>query len=203
MTPAIATTAAATPLPATAQGSPIVGHPPIAQWPAPPAMTIDPNGSYSATLATSDGNIGVQLLPKIAPNAVNNFVFLAKNGFYHDVPIHRVIGDFMFQSGDPTGTGTGGPGYNLTDDPVPPGLAYTKGVLAMANTGAPNSGGSQFFIMLGDVPLPPTYTIFGKVTSGSEVLDAIAQTPVADNGQGEVSAPTTPIGISDVTVSGA
>ena len=165
-------------------------------------MTIDPNGQYTATLATSDGNIGVELLPKVAPNAVNNFVFLAGNGFYKSTPIHRVINNFMFQSGDPTGTGTGGPGYDLPDDKVPADMKYTKGVLAMANTGAPNSGGSQFFVMLGDVPLPPTYTIFGKVTSGLDVLDKIAKRPVTDNGQGENSKPTEPIGISNVTVTG-
>lgn len=163
-------------------------------------MTIKPDGKYSAQLATSDGVIGVELLPKVAPNAVNNFVFLSKQGFYKDVPIHRMIPGFMFQSGDPTGTGTGGPGYDLPDDPVPPGMTYTKGTLAMANTGAPNSGGSQFFVMLGDTPLPPSYTIFGKVTSGMDVLDKIAKTPIQDNGQGEISQPVQPIGISNVTV---
>lgn len=165
-------------------------------------MAINPDGKYTATLATSDGTIGVELLPKVAPNAVNNFAFLAKQGFYKNVPIHRVIGDFMFQSGDPTGTGTGGPGYNIPDDPVPAGMTYSKGTLAMANTGAPNSGGSQFFVMLADQPLPPTYTIFGKVTSGMDVLDKIAKTQVTDNGQGEPSRPVNPIGITDVTVSG-
>lgn len=195
-------TPAPKPAPTTppAAAAPITGHEPVKQWPAPPAMTIDPAKSYSARLATSDGTIGVELLAKQAPNAVNNFKFLADQGFYENVPIHRMVPGFMFQSGDPTGTGTGGPGYDLPDDPVPAGSTYSKGVLAMANTGQPDSGGSQFFIMLGDVPLPPSYTIFGKVTSGAEVLDAINARPVVDNGQGEVSRPVDPIGISSVTV---
>lgn len=186
--------------PAAVQKPTIVGHPPSKQWDAPPPMTIDPKATYTASLATSDGAIGVELLPKVAPNAVNNFVFLANQGFYKNVPIHRVVPGFMFQSGDPTGTGTGGPGYNIPDDAVPADMPYTKGVLAMANTGLPNSGGSQFFVMLGDTPLPPTYTIFGKVTSGADVLDKINATQVVDNGMGEVSRPVQPIGIEDVTV---
>jgi cyclophilin family peptidyl-prolyl cis-trans isomerase len=163
-------------------------------------MTIDPGGRYTATLATSDGVIGVELLPKVAPNAVNNFIFLAEQGFYERVPIHRMLPGFMFQSGDPTGTGMGGPGYDLPDDPVPASMRYDKGVLAMANTGMPNSGGSQFFIMLDDYPLPPTYTIFGKVTSGTDVLDRIAKRPVTENDSGEPSKPVDPIGIYDITI---
>ena len=170
------------------------------QWDAPPAMALEPGIDYDASIATSDGVLGVQLIPGAAPNAVNNFVFLAKQGFYRDVPIHRKVTDFMFQSGDPTGTGSGGPGYDIPDDPVPPDLNYATGVLAMANTGAPNSGGSQFFVMLGDVPLPPTYSIFGYVTSGQEVLDRINARAVADNGHGEQSRPVEPISISDVTI---
>jgi cyclophilin family peptidyl-prolyl cis-trans isomerase len=198
--PAIAAAAAAPP---AAVPHPITGHDPVKQWPTPPAMTIKPGIDYSATLATTDGNIGVQLLPGIAPNAVNNFMFLAKNGFYKDVPIHRMIPGFMFQSGDPTGTGMGGPGYDLPDDKVPAGLSYGKGIVAMANTGQPNSGGSQFFVMLGDAPLPPTYSIFGYVKSGADVLDKINARPVADNGFGEVSKPVDPIGLTDITISEA
>lgn len=179
---------------------PIHGHEPPAQWDTPPPLGIDPDGTYRASLATSDGVIGVELLPKLAPNAVNNFIFLAENGFYRRVPIHRMIPDFMFQSGDPTGTGTGGPGYDLPDDPMPPNARYSRGVLAMANTGQPNSGGSQFFVMLGDYPLPPTYTIFGRVISGDEVLTKIQQRKVVDNGMGEPSRPVDPIGIYDVTI---
>jgi cyclophilin family peptidyl-prolyl cis-trans isomerase len=194
------TTPAAKPPAATAR--PIYPHPPSKTWTAPPPMTIDPKGKYTASLATSDGTIGVELLPGVAPNAVNNFVFLAKEGFYKDTPIHRMIPGFMFQSGDPTGTGSGGSGYDIPDDPVPSHLKYTKGTLAMANTGQPNTGGSQFFVMLGDYPLPPTYTIFGKVTSGLDVLGKIEARKVTDNGMGEVSKPVDPIGIEDITVTG-
>lgn len=173
---------------------------PEKQWPAPPAMSLKPKTTYSATIATTDGTLGVQLLPGIAPNAVNNFSFLAGEGFYKNSPIHRMIPDFMFQSGDPTGTGMGGPGYSIPDDPVPANAKYAKGVLAMANTGAKDSGGSQFFVMLNDYPLPPTYTIFGVVTAGKDVLDKINARKVGDNGSGEQSKPLEPINVTDVKV---
>jgi len=173
---------------------------PPKQWDAPPDVTLEGGTNYTASIATTDGMIGVQLLPGAAPNAVNNFMFLAKNGFYKDSPIHRMIPGFMMQSGDPTGTGTGGPGYEIIDDEVPAALDYSKGVVAMANTGRPDSGGSQFFIMLGDTPLPKTYSIFGKVTTGMDVLDKINARKVVDNGQGEQSKPAEPIFISDITV---
>lgn len=180
--------------------TPTVAPAPAKQWPTPPAITLQPKTTYSASIATSDGTLGVQLLPGAAPYAVNNFLFLAKQGFYQHVPIHRMIPGFMLQSGDPTGTGTGGPGYEIPDDPVPPGLEYTTGVLAMANTGAPNSGGSQFFIMLGDTPLPKTYSIFGRVTSGLDVLAKTNARAVVDNGMGEQSKPAEPIFVESVTV---
>lgn len=170
------------------------------QWPAPPAMALKPGINYTATLATSDGELGVQLIPGLAPNAVNNFVFLAKQGFYAHSPIHRMIPGFMLQSGDPTGTGMGGPGYEIPDDPMPKELTYPRGVLAMANTGAPNSAGSQFFVMLGDTPLPPTYSVFGYVTSGDDVLTKINARAVTDNGQGEPSKPIEPIFVENVTI---
>lgn len=170
------------------------------QWPSAPAMALKPNVSYTASIATTDGTIGVQLLPGAAPNAVNNFVFLAKQGFFTHVPIHRMIPGFMLQSGDPTGTGMGGPGYEIPDDAVPADLTYTTGTLAMANTGRPNTGGSQFFVMLGDVPLPKTYSIFGKLTSGAEVLAKVNARQVVDNGQGELSKPAEPIEVTGVTI---
>jgi cyclophilin family peptidyl-prolyl cis-trans isomerase len=183
-------------------GGPVPSREPGKLWADPPKMTIDPDGTYVAKLATTDGLIGVELLPKVAPNAVNNFVFLAREGFYDKVPIHRNVPGFMMQSGDPTGTGLGGPGYDLTDDPVPADMKYTKGVVAMANSGAPNSGGSQFFIMHDEVPLPPNYSIFGRVVEGLDVLDKIAARRVVDNGQGEQSKPVEQIGIQTVTVDG-
>lgn len=163
-------------------------------------MDLKPGINYTASIATTDGVLGVQLLPGLAPNAVNNFRFLAQQGFYKDVPIHRMVPGFMFQSGDPTGTGTGGPGYDIPDDPMPQNIGYQRGILAMANTGQPNSGGSQFFVMLGDTPLPPTYSVFGYVTSGDEVLTKINAREVVDNGQGEQSKPVEPIFVKDVTI---
>jgi cyclophilin family peptidyl-prolyl cis-trans isomerase len=172
------------------------------QWDAPPPMAIKASDSITAQLVTSEGNIDVELMPKDAPNAVNNFVFLAREGFYTCVPFHRVIKDFMVQTGDPTGTGAGGPGYNISDDKVT--KPYDRGVLAMANTGAPNSGGSQFFIVHGTTvnsTLGPTYALFGKVTNGLDVLDAIATTEVAPSDSGEMSDPVEDIWLESVKVS--
>jgi cyclophilin family peptidyl-prolyl cis-trans isomerase len=197
--PMVAAAAAARPVTNLVPTPPIVGHAPKAQWTAPPAFTIDVNKRYVATLATSDGNIGVELLPKQAPVAVNNFVFLAKQGFYERSPIHRLIKDFMVQSGDPTGLGTGGPGYEFKDELPKAGTVYSKGTVAMANSG-PNTNGSQFFVMLADAPLPPNYTIFGKVTSGNEVLDRLNKTALVPSDSGELSKPASPIGIFNVAV---
>ena len=112
-----------------------------------------------------------ELFPGDAPKTVNNFVFLAREGFYDGVIFHRVIKGFMIQGGDPTGTGRGGPGYKFDDEPVT--RRYLRGTLAMANAG-PNTNGSQFFVMHADYGLPPSYTIFGKLSAGEEVVDAIA-----------------------------
>ncbi len=129
---------------------------------------------------------------------MNNFVFLARDGFYKNGQFHRVIKDFMIQGGCPTGDGTGGPGYRFQDEPVT--RKYVKGTLAMANAG-PNTNGSQFFIVHGaDVGLPPNYTIFGNVTDGESVLDTIATSPVQANRGGEPSSPTTPLEINDIEI---
>ncbi|MCW2927536.1 MAG: peptidylprolyl cis-trans isomerase, cyclophilin-type [Thermoleophilia bacterium] len=173
--------------------------PPLS-WATLPAMALKPNTSYTANLATTDGVLGVQLLPGLAPNAVNNFLFLADKGFYSGTPFHRIIPGFMAQTGDPTGTGTGGPGYDLPDDPMPKDVQYMRGIVAMANAGMPNTGGSQFFVMLGDTPLPPTYSVFGYVTSGGDVLDKLDARKVVDNGQGEMSKPAEPIFLEDVEI---
>ncbi len=137
-----------------------------------PDLTIDLSKSYSAKIETSLGDIEIDLLAERSPLAVNNFVFLARDGFYDDVIFHRVISGFMIQGGDPTGTGRGGPGYRFRDETEGAG-DYSRGTVAMANAG-PNTNGSQFFICHGDAPLPHSYTIFGKVTSGMETVDAIA-----------------------------
>ncbi len=144
----------------------------MTQFDSPPDLTIDLDGAYTATLHTTLGDIAVEFLPADAPLAVNNFLFLAGRGFYDGVIFHRVISSFMLQCGDPTGTGRGGPGYKFRDELDGPGK-YERGTLAMANSG-PNTNGSQFFIMHSDYGLPHSYTIFGKVTDGMGVVDAIA-----------------------------
>jgi cyclophilin family peptidyl-prolyl cis-trans isomerase len=164
---------------------------------APPPMTIDPNKTYTATMKTNYGDIVIQLLPKNAPLTVNNFVFLARQGFYDGVKFHRVIKGFMIQSGDPTGTGMGGPGYKFADE-LPTTLNYTKGTLAMANAG-PNTNGSQFFICLANVSLPKSYSIFGQVTSGQDVVDKIGNVPVKA-ANGETSSPTVDVHINTITI---
>jgi cyclophilin family peptidyl-prolyl cis-trans isomerase len=168
------------------------------QWRQPPAMALTPGATYRATLETTKGTIVIDLLADVAPATVNNFVFLAREGFYDGVPFHRVIRDFMIQTGDPTGTGTGGPGYKFADEPVT--RRYQAGTVAMANAG-PNTNGSQFFIMHKGQALPPNYTIFGQVSAGLDVVDALATTPVKASGRGEQSVPREPVQIERVTIS--
>jgi len=165
------------------------------QYPTAPEMVIDPAKTYTATIETSAGTMTAEFFAADAPNTVNNFVFLARDGYYEDVIFHRCIKGFMIQGGDPTGTGRGGPGYRFNDEPVS--RQYLRGTLAMANAG-PNTNGSQFFIMHADYPLPPSYTIFGKLTSGEDVLDAIATAPT-----GAQDRPVNPVSISSVTISEA
>ncbi len=141
---------------------------------SPPAMVIDPTKSYYATFKTSKGDIQVQLFADKVPNTVNNFVFLAREGFYDNTMFHRVIADFMAQGGDPTGTGMGGPGYQFADEFVADLKHDGPGVLSMANAGA-NTNGSQFFITFVATPwLDGAHTVFGKVTGGLEVLLSIS-----------------------------
>lgn len=142
------------------------------QYDSAPDLAIDLSKSYTATLDTSHGEIVIEFDPARSPVAVNNFVFLANDGFYDGVVFHRVIENFMIQGGDPTGTGRGGPGYKFRDELEGPG-EYKRGTVAMANAG-PNTNGSQFFICHTDVGLPHSYTIFGKVTDGMEAVDSIA-----------------------------
>jgi cyclophilin family peptidyl-prolyl cis-trans isomerase len=142
------------------------------QYDTPPDLTIDLDKSYAATLDTNHGEIVIDFDAVGSPQTVNNFIFLAKEGFYDGVIFHRVIESFMIQGGDPTGSGRGGPGYRFRDEIEGPG-SYKRGTVAMANSG-PNTNGSQFFIMHKDGGLPHSYTIFGQVTSGMEVVDSIA-----------------------------
>lgn len=141
------------------------------QYSTQPELTIDLNKSYTAQLDTNHGPITIALDPEHAPQTVNNFVFLARDGYYDGVIFHRVVPRFVIQGGDPTGTGRGGPGYKFRDEIEGAG-SYKRGIVAMANAG-PNTNGSQFFICLANVNLPHAYTIFGEVTSGMEAVDAI------------------------------
>ena len=168
--------------PATAAPTPTPNY---QQWPAPPAMVIDPTKIYLATFKTAKGNIVVQLLADKAPLTVNNFVFLAKHGFYDNTTFHRVIADNFVQGGDPSASGTGGPGYNFADEFNPDLRFEEPGLLAMANAG-PDTNGSQFFITYVPEPqLTGRHTIFGKVVSGLEVAKALTLRDPQQN-------PTTP-----------
>jgi cyclophilin family peptidyl-prolyl cis-trans isomerase len=159
------------------------------------------NFMHDITIQTSMGAIVFETYDADAPNTVNNFITLANKGFYNGLTFHRVIEGFMIQGGDPTGNGTGGPGYSFPDelDPSTPSYqaGYVRGTVAMANSG-PNTNGSQFFIVQKDTPLPHLYTIFGKVLSGMDVVDAIAAVPVDQNDK-----PLTPVVMEKVTVSAA
>lgn len=169
------------------------------QYTAAPAMRIDSGKGYTGTLQTNKGTIEVEFFPEDAPNTVNNFVCLAEDGFYDETPFHRIVKGFVIQGGDPTGTGSGGPGYRFGDEPVA--RDYERGTLAMANAG-PNTNGSQFFIVLDDLRgrLPKNYTIFGRVTSGLDVVDAIAAVPTTVGRSGENSTPTEPVTLEKVTI---
>jgi len=182
------------------EGSAVASSSGTKQWSAPPPMTIDPQKQYSAVIKTTMGDMTAELYASDVPITVNNFVFLSNQHFYDNVPFHRIIKGFMVQTGDPTGTGAGGPGYRFKDEPMkPPHNTYTRGTLAMANAG-PNTNGSQFFIMHADYPLPPNYTIFGKLTAGLDVLDKIANVPVTTSATGEKSKPTVDVRIETITI---
>jgi peptidyl-prolyl cis-trans isomerase B (cyclophilin B) len=146
------------------------------QWANPPSMQIDVQKNYRVTMATSKGDIILELYPQHAPKTVNNFVFLAREGFYDGVSFHRVISDFVIQGGDPTGTGRGGPGYQFEDEVAGNPLKHETGALSMANAG-PDTNGSQFFITHSPQPhLDGRHTVFGKVIGkGQEIVMAIRQ----------------------------
>jgi cyclophilin family peptidyl-prolyl cis-trans isomerase len=196
-TPAPSKPAAATTKPAAPAAQPAAKSAPAKQYAKPPDMTIDPAKKYTALITTTKGPITVELLPGDAPKTVNNFVFLAREGFYDGTIFHRTIKDFMIQGGDPTGTGTGGPGYRFDDEPIK--RQYTRGTLAMANAGR-NTNGSQFFIIHKDYQLQPNYVIFGQVTQGLEVVDAIATAPAVAGNEPTPSKPVDPVRITKVEI---
>ena len=145
------------------------------QWDQPPEMQIDPSKNYKVVIETGKGVIELELYPQQAPKTVNNFVFLAQEGFYDGVTFHRVISDFMVQGGDPTGSGRGGPGYRFEDELTENTLTHETKVISMANAG-PNTNGSQFFITHSPQPhLNGKHTVFGKVVQGQDVVDAVQQ----------------------------
>jgi peptidyl-prolyl cis-trans isomerase B (cyclophilin B) len=145
------------------------------QWKTPPEMQIEPEKTYLVKMETSKGLIELELYPEYAPKTVNNFVFLAKEGYYDGIKFHRVINDFMIQGGDPTGTGAGGPGYKFEDEVQGNPLKHETNSISMANAG-PNTNGSQFFITHSSQPhLDGKHTVFGKVVSGADVVDSIRQ----------------------------
>ncbi|OAB45783.1 peptidylprolyl isomerase [Paenibacillus antarcticus] len=193
----------------TEQTTPVEPTPPAEEtptqttksWDNPPAMEIDSTKSYEAEVTTNKGTFTIELYAKDAPKTVNNFVFLAKQGFYDDVIFHRIIESFMIQTGDPQGTGAGGPGYQFEDEKTS--YQYEPGVVAMANAGA-NTNGSQFFICTGadstSLNNQPNYTIFGKITNGMDVVKQIAATPVEVGMSGEMSTPTEKIQIKNVKI---
>jgi cyclophilin family peptidyl-prolyl cis-trans isomerase len=160
---------------------------------SPPNMAIDQNKEYQAVLTTTEGKITIKLNAKQTPITVNNFVYLARSGFYNGTVFHRTINGFMIQGGDPLGTGGGGPGYTFDDEPFEG--EYTRGTVAMANSG-PNTNGSQFFIMHQQTPLPKDYVIFGEVTSGLDVVDKIATAPVKPS----TDTPASPVTIKSVVI---
>jgi len=145
------------------------------QWDNPPEMQIDTDATYSVTMETSKGTIEIELFASAAPITVNNFVFLVRESYYDGVSFHRVIADFVIQGGDPTGSGAGGPGYRFEDEFDGNPHIHERGSLSMANAG-PATNGSQFFICHSPQPhLDGRHTVFGKVSAGLDIVDAIEQ----------------------------
>ena len=162
--------------------------------PTSPPAALPAGETRTVVIETVKGAITLKLEADLGPLAAGNFVALAACGYYDGIVFHRLVPGFVIQGGDPTGTGSGGPGYAFADDPVT--VPYTRGVVAMANAG-PNTNGSQFFIVLADAGLPPSYSVFGRVTGGMDVVDAIAAMP---NGGGQANAALEPVAMDSVTV---
>jgi cyclophilin family peptidyl-prolyl cis-trans isomerase len=167
------------------------------KYTAPGDMKIDPTKKYTVTIETTAGTMTGELFPKEAPLHVNSFAFLASEGFYDGVIFHRVIPGFMIQGGDPTGTGTGGPGYQVKAEFNK--KKHTRGVLSAARSQSPDSAGSQFFVMHQNAThLDGQYSAFGEITSGLEVVDKIVSAPTGPNDR-----PRNPVSITKVTVTEA
>ncbi|HXM57043.1 MAG TPA: peptidylprolyl isomerase [Candidatus Dormibacteraeota bacterium] len=199
-------TTAPSPTQAQAQAGPChpgaAGSPSSARFNAEPAMALTAGATYSAVLATNCGNVTLALAAAQAPHTVNSFVFLAGQKYFDHSPCHRLTtaGIFVLQCGDPTGTGTGGPGYTIPDENLN-GATYPAGTVAMANTGRPHTGGSQFFLVYKDTSLPPSYTPFAKVSAGLDVLQQIAAMGTTSGGPD--GAPKAGVVIESVTINKA
>jgi len=182
-----------------------VSTPTATSWSSAPAMQIATSKQYFAEITTSLGTFKIELYPKEAPKTVNNFIFLSLQKFYNGVIFHRIMKNFMVQTGDPKGTGSGSPGYKFPDE-LPAKHSYQPGIVAMANSG-PNTNGSQFFICTGsDASLSldsnPNYTQFGKVIEGMDIVQKIASVPVGPSTSNprEISKPLTPPVINSITI---
>ncbi|GAB6180478.1 hypothetical protein JCM14036_17970 [Desulfotomaculum defluvii] len=172
------------------------------KYEAAPDLSIDPKKQYLAEVKTNQGTFTIKLLADKTPITVNNFVFLSRENYYNNIKFHRIIKDFMIQTGDPVGNGTGGPGYTFKDE-LPPDLPYGPGIVAMANSG-PNTNGSQFFICNGELSKGlnkhPNYTVFGQVIEGMEVVLKISETPVIESETGELSKPINDVYIENIAI---
>ncbi len=172
-----------------------------------PATSVPDIGAATMSIFTNDGTITIALNRAATPCTVASFAYLAGRHFFDETACHRITttGIYILQCGDPTGSGNGGPSYTIPDEALPPAITttvnYPRGTVAMANTGQPNTGGSQFFLVYKDSPLPPTYTIFGTITDGTAVLDEIAAAGVASGGND--GAPKLPVKILSLTITGA
>lgn len=158
------------------------------------------SGTLEAVVATSCGEVTIALDAEAAPATVNSFVFLAEQGYFDGTVSHRIVPGFVIQLGDPTATGRGGPGYRIPDELPAADFAYARGTVAMANAG-PDSGGSQFFLVLDDISLPPNFSVFGTVTSGLDAMDRIAEIPTIARSAGlEPSSPTESLYIESISI---
>lgn len=168
----------------------------------PPEMMIDEKKEYTANVHTNKGDFKINLFADLAPRTVNNFVFLAREGFYNNISFHRIIESFMIQGGCPVGNGTGGPGYMFPDE-LPPVKEYKPGIVAMANSGR-NTNGSQFFICTGTdstmLNRQPNYTVFGEVVDGMDTVKIIAGAKVGSSDFGEESKPLENIFIESIEI---
>ena len=167
-----------------------------------PSLDADLSGPIRVEITTNKGSLAGELYPDVAPLAVSSFVHLAEQEYFDGVIFHRILPGFVVQTGDPTGTGAGGPGYSFADEPIPANLSYQRGTLAMANSG-PNTNGSQFFICLDDLSqrLPRNYTIFGQIDEGLETLDALAGVGLTRNpATNELSKPTESVIVESIRI---